>query len=63
MNKDCPKVGDKVVVYGYKAAVESVVYDENTDRTVLNLDYGSYGKAKVYLHDENKIWFAMKNAN
>jgi hypothetical protein len=57
------KVGDKLVVYGHQAKVESINYDPKTDRTTLNLDYGSHGKAKVYLHDENKIWFQLKNAN
>lgn len=51
-------VGDRLVVQSspFPAYVESVWYDPETDRTVINLDWKEYGKSKVYAHDENKTW-------
>jgi hypothetical protein len=58
-------IGDRLVVQGssFPAYVEKIEADPSTASTVLYLDWGSYGKSRVYLHDENKVWYKYSNAN
>jgi hypothetical protein len=70
-NKNVPaplKVGDQVVVYGpvisaYKAKIESIIYDRATDRVEIALNWGEYGKSKVYGHDRGTVWNTLTNVN
>ena len=52
------KIGDRLVVQGMQlpAYVESIWFDSETNRTVIELDWREHGKSKVYLHDEDKTW-------
>lgn len=52
------KIGDRLVVQSspFPAYVESIWYDPETARTVINLDWREHGKSKVYLHDEGNTW-------
>jgi hypothetical protein len=51
-------VGDRLVVHDspFPAYVESILYDPITDRTIIFLDWKEYGKSRVYMHDEDKVW-------
>jgi hypothetical protein len=52
------KVGDKVVVgssMGYDITVKSIQTLEDK-RVELILDWGQYGKSRVYMHDHGKTW-------
>lgn len=59
------QVGDRLVVQGsqFPAFVERIEFDPKTASTVIHLDWKEHGKSRVYLHDENKIWFKYTNAN
>lgn len=59
------KVGDRIVVQNmpYPAYVESVWFDPETHRTVINVDWKEHGKSKVYAHDENKTWHKYVDLN
>jgi len=52
------KKGDRLIVQGmpFPAYVESVWFDSETNRTVIELDWREHGKSKVYGHDEDKTW-------
>lgn len=55
-----PKIGDRVVVYGRMETpvyIEDLQEDLNTSTTILILNWGHFGKSKVYLHDKNKTWY------
>lgn len=55
--------GDKVVVRGYKATVESVFYDAAIAATEIKLDFGIHGKSRVFAHDEGKTFVRLENHN
>lgn len=59
------QVGDRLVVQKRSEAayVERIEYDATTASTVLHLDWKEYGKSRVFLHDENKVWYKYSNAN
>jgi hypothetical protein len=57
------QVGDQVVVSGWKAKVESVYYDKAMAATEIRLDFGVYGKSRVYAHDEGKTFVRLDNHN
>lgn len=58
-------IGDRLVVQGspFPAYVERIEEDPSTARTILHLDWKEHGKSRVYLHDENKVWYKYSNAN
>ncbi len=58
-------IGDRLVVQGspFPAYVEKIEADSTTASTVIHLDWKEYGKSRVYLHDENKVWYKYSNAN
>lgn len=58
-------IGDRLVVQGspFPAYVESIEADPTTASTIIHLDWKEHGKSRVYLHDENKIWYKYSNAN
>ena len=58
-------IGDRLVVQGssFPAYVESIEKDPTTASTVIRLDWREHGKSRVYLHDENKVWYKYNNAN
>lgn len=59
------QVGDRLVVQKRPepAYVERIEYDATTASTILHLDWKEYGKSRVFLHDENKVWYKYSNAN
>lgn len=58
-------IGDRLVVQGspFPAYVESIEEDPTTASTVIRLDWKEHGKSRVYLHDENKVWYKYTDAN
>lgn len=58
-------IGDRLVVQGRPepAYVERIEEDPSTASTILHLDWKEFGKSRVYLHDENKVWYKYTNAN
>ena len=50
------QVNDKFVSSLFSAKVALVHFDSSTHRTQIDLDWGTFGKSKVYLDDENKVW-------
>ena len=59
------KKGDRIVVSNLpnKVIVEDVIYEKQTDRIIMILDWGQFGKSKVYYHDENKTWHRYLSLN
>ena len=59
------KVGDRLVVQGmpFPAYIERIEEDPSTASTILHLDWREHGKSRVYLHDENKVWYKYANAS
>ena len=58
-------VGDFVCVKGnpIKAKIEKIWYDESTAREVVELNWGEFGKSRVYMHDLNKTWTHINSNN
>jgi hypothetical protein len=58
-------IGDRLVVQGsqFPAYVERIEEDPTTASTILHLDWKEYGKSRVYLHDEGKVWYQYSNLN
>jgi hypothetical protein len=52
-------IGDRIVVYQlpFPSYVERIDIDNKTGVTTIFLDWKEFGKSKVYLHDENKVWY------
>lgn len=40
-----------------KAIVEDVVWDGEINAWKILLDWGDFGKSRVWAHDENRVWF------
>lgn len=59
------QVGDRLVVQGmsFPAYVERIEEEAGTDRTIIFLDWREHGKSRVYLHDENKVWYKYTGSN
>ena len=63
MNKKV-NIGDRVCVVGHKPVrVCDLVIDTETDRVRLILDWGDGQTSKVWLHDENEVWYHYSGAN
>jgi hypothetical protein len=63
-----PRIGDLVVVNGavvshFTARVENIVYLPDEDQTRIDLDWGEYGKSRVYAHDEGRVWRRVESCN
>jgi hypothetical protein len=57
------QVNDKFISSPFSATVESMHFDYAISRTQINLDWGTFGKSKVYLDDENKVWKQLSKHN
>lgn len=57
--KQPPNIGERLVVHGMsqKAIVEDVVWDREINAWKILLDWGEFGKSRVWAHDENRVWF------
>ncbi len=42
-----------------KAIVEDVVWDREINAWKILLDWGEFGKSRVWAHDENRVWFRV----
>ena len=61
-----PSVGDRIIVHGIMyatAKVANVVWDTETHRYVLTVDWGEHGYSRVFDHDEGNVWYRYKSAN
>lgn len=47
----------------FPAYVERIEEDPKSASTILHLDWKEYGKSRVYLHDEGKVWYAYASLN
>lgn len=63
----CPvEIGERLIVQGImyaRAVVSEVKYLENEARWEIVLDWGEFGKSKVYDHDEGKVWYRFKSCS
>lgn len=60
------EIGERLVVQGItyaEARVEDVKYLPEEGRWAIFLDWGTFGKSKVYDTDENKVWFRFSKVN
>ena len=68
------KLGDRVTVGNYQMPIfVERIYHEDKDgnecfaweaaRTMLRLDWGTFGKSKVALHDHGKVWHLYQELN
>ena len=51
-----------IETFGEKITIESIIED-CPGPTSVNLNWGSLGKSKVYMHDQNKTWVKLSNYN
>jgi len=63
--RELPYLGERVVVHGVRqqATVCDISWDDEAHDWKLSLDWGSYGKSRVWAHDENTVWFRWKDSN
>ncbi len=70
------EVGERVVIPSWKelkVVVSRIYFLDNQDletkfqdkcvRVMLELDWGTFGKSKVSMCDENKTWYRYTSAN
>lgn len=60
------RVGDRVLVhqwFGMKIIVERIERDPKTGNVAIYLDWGEFGKSRVWAHDEGAIWRRYENVN
>ena len=61
-----PQIGERIVVYGmtqYDTRVEKITYVPQEARHHIALDWGQYGKSRVYDTDEGKTWYRLGSIN
>jgi hypothetical protein len=64
MKKPTVNIGDRICVVGHKPVrVSDVVVDMETGRVRLILDWGGGQTSKVWLHDENEVWYRYSDSN
>lgn len=64
MIKKSINIGERVCVVGHKPVrVSEVVIDNETGRVRLILDWDGGQSSKVWLHDENEVWYRYSEAN
>lgn len=64
--KQLPKVGDRIVVHtmlGYVAKVESLEWNPREVDWMIHLDWGKYGKSRVFARDQDKVWYCYTDKN
>lgn len=57
--KTPPNIGDRLVVNGmsgFIVLVESVVWHSTSADWLIVIDWGKYGKSRVWARDEGSIW-------
>jgi len=47
----------------FPAYVERIEDDPGTASTILHLDWGEFGKSRVFLHDQGKVWELYSELN
>ena len=63
---ELPAVGDRIVVHGmnhFICVVESVEWNKEVADWKIKLDWGIHGQSRVWLHDEDTIWFRYSTTN
>lgn len=64
--KSIPNIGDRLVVHGmlgFIATVESVTWDPKSIDWLIIIDWGKYGKSRVWARDEGSIWHRWLELN
>jgi hypothetical protein len=57
-------IGDRVCVVSHKPVrVSDLIIDNETGRVRLILDWGDGQTSKVWLHDENSVWYRYSESN
>ena len=57
--KQPPNIGERLVIHGmsrFAALVESVEWNHESRDWMIRVDWGSYGKSRVWQRDEGKVW-------
>jgi len=57
--KRLPNIGDCLVVQGMSkmnSTVESIRWDPQSVDWLIVVDWGSYGKSRIWARDEGSIW-------
>jgi len=59
------KIGDRLKVQGspFAAYVEQIEQDKTNNTIIIHLDWKQYGKSRVFLHDEGKVWSRYAETN
>lgn len=60
------QIGERIIVNGImyaQAHVSDVVWSEEESRWVISLDWGEFGKSRVYGYDEDKVWYRWAQAS
>ena len=65
MKNTLPAVGERLVVHGLRqnAIVKSVEWDLDRSDWKITLDWGIFGNSRVWMHDENNVWFRWSSSN
>lgn len=63
--KQPPNIGERLIVHGMTqiATVEDVVWDRETAAWKILLDWGQFGKSRVWAHDEDSVWYRWSSSN
>lgn len=64
--KTLPYIGERLVVHGlsqHESIVVGVEWDGERSAWRIDLDWGQHGQSRVWAHDENKVWYRLKNQN
>jgi hypothetical protein len=63
--KMLPNIGERLIVHGMtqKAVVDDVCWDDQVNSWKIILDWGEFGKSRVWSHDENRVWYRISTNN
>jgi len=59
-------IGERVCIKGYSslpAKIKEIEFDPSLNSTRLILEWAENVLSKVWLHDENKVWYRFDEAN
>ena len=63
---ELPAVGDRIVVHGmnhFTCVVHSTEWKEDVVDWKINLDWGAHGRSRVWLRDEDVVWYRVSTNN
>jgi hypothetical protein len=66
MPDNLPNIGDRIIVHGmrhFQSVVHSIEWSDEISDWQINLDWGEHGRSRVWLRDENSVWFRYTSSN